>query len=350
MRYSHENSPKALFESAPRVLSEASSDKLSTGVGGFSLSAYYGGERSKLFRRQFTGKTALDLHDAKNGEAVVAISDIGFMSLAYVRSTGHDVSLLEFQTPNLLVPIAGTLSSRNEHMLFERENEPWLLIGRGARQTTVRPEMDAVYQAFVLSMPPNLLGDRLTRVEARGGMIWGSASRDNDLQLARLTVALATQITLSTDMELDAHLVEAWTTVVLDQMNRCLDACLGESLPEPVAHSHNPSLIHVRKAEALIHERPNEIGSLKDIACHVGVSERTLQAAFRKERGATPMQLLAYAKLYRARLALLDREGPNTVSDVCSLCGIEHHGRFSKRYKEAFGESPVATLHSRAQR
>lgn len=350
MFFPHENSSKELCEPAPRVLSEASSDTLSTGVGGFRLSAYYGGERSKLSKRQFSGKTKLDLHDEINGEAVVAISDMGLMSVAYVRSTGHDVSLLEFQRPNLLVPIAGTLSSRNQHMLFEGKNEPWLLIGRGARETTVRPELEAIFQAFVLSIPPSLLGDRLTRVEARGGMIWGSANGDNDLQLARLTVALATQITLSTDMELDAHMAQAWTTVVLDQMNRCLDACLADNEQEPIVHSHNPSLIHVRKAEALIQERPNEISSLKEIASHVGVSERTLQVAFRKERGATPMQLLARTKLHRARLALLDREGPNTVTDVCSLCGIEHHGRFSKRYKEAFGENPVATLHLRARR
>ena len=148
-------------------------------------------------------------------------------------------------------------------------------------------------------------------------------------------------------MEMDMRLAEAWGTIVLDQLNRCVDAHLGTGANESSGPEENPSLRHVRRAEELIHKRPNEIEGLPDIALHVGVSERTLQAAFRKVRGATPMQVLAQARLHCARRALLDRDGPKTVSDVCSMCGIEHHGRFSKLYKEVFGEHPVATLNSR---
>lgn len=346
------HSPKPLFEFAPRVLSQSGSDTLPTGVGGFQLSAYYSGERSKLARRQFTGKATLNLHDPEDGEAAVAISDIASMSLAYVRSTGHDVALSELQMPNLLVPVTGTLSCRNAHMLFERKNEPWLLIGRGIRETTVLPAKNAGYQAFVLSIPPQLLGDRVKRVEARGGMVCGDVSRDDDLHLARLTLALAAQVCLSGSggTAMEPRLAKAWTTVIVEQMNACLDACLGTGVREPSDQGHDLSLIHVQRAEELMHERPNEIGSLRDVAQHVGVSERTLQAAFRKVRGATPTQVLSQARLQCARHALLHREGPNTVSEVCSMCGIEHHGRFSKLYKEAFGEYPVVTLASRGTR
>ena len=334
------------------MLSQTGSDKLPTGVGGFQLSAYYSGERSKLARRQFTGKATLNLHDPGDGEAAVAISDIASMSLAYVRSTGHDVALSELQRPNLLVPVTGTLSCRNAHMLFEHKNEPWLLIGRGRRETTVLPAQNAGYQAFVLSIPPQFLGDRLTHLEARGGMLWGDVSRDDDLHLARLTLALAAQVSLSGSgaTAMEPHLANAWETVVVEQMNTCLDAGLGPVVNQPSDHVHDLSLIHVRRAEKLMHERPNEIGSLRDIARHVGVSERTLQAAFRMVRGATPTQVLSQARLQCARRALQDTEGPNTVSEVCSLCGIEHHGRFSKLYKEAFGEHPVVTLSSRGAR
>jgi transcriptional regulator GlxA family with amidase domain len=184
-------------------------------------------------------------------------------------------------------------------------------------------------------------------MEARGGMVWGDESSDDDLHLARLTLALAMQLSLSADTEIHPRLAEAWTTVVLDQIIRCIDAHLGTGVRESAAHAENLSLRHVRKAEELIYGRPNEIGSLTDIALYVGISGRSLQAAFREVRGATPMQVLAQARLHCARRALLDREGPKTVSDVCSMCGIVHHGRFSKLYKEVFGENPVVTLNLR---
>ncbi|MFD0982552.1 helix-turn-helix transcriptional regulator [Tropicimonas aquimaris] len=338
---------KPLAGLAPRVLCKTARDRLPKGLGGFRLSSYYSNERSKLSRRQFTGKATLNLHNPRDGEAAVAISDIGSLSLAYVKSTGHDVVLSELQRPNLLVPVKGTLSSRNEHVQFERKDEPWILIGRGTRETTVLPDPEAHYEAFVLSMPSQRLGDRLSRLEARGGMVWGDASKDQDLHLARLTLALATQVALAGKREIEANLADAWTTVLIGQINSCLEAFLGPASRQPPGRVHALSLTYVRKAEELIYERPDEIGSLRDIARHVGISERTLQTAFRKVRGATPTQVLSQARLQCARRALLDRNGPTTVSDVCQMYGIEHHGRFSKLYKEVFGEQPVATLTSR---
>ncbi len=142
-------------------------------------------------------------------------------------------------------------------------------------------------------------------------------------------------------------MADAWTKIVVEQVNACLDSYFGPAVREPFGQVHELSLTYVRKAEELIYERPGEIGSLRDIARHVGISERTLQTAFRKVRGATPTQVLSQARLHCARRALLDRNGPTTVSDVCQMYGIEHHGRFSKLYMEVFGEQPVATLSSR---
>ena len=328
----------------PHVLSQTAGDTLPTAAGGFQLSSFYSGEFSKLSRRQFTGKAKLRLHDPMEGRAATAIGDVALLSLTYVRSTGHDVVLSELQRPNLLVPVTGTLSSRNEHMSFEHTDEPWVLIGRGARETTALPAKDNDYQALVLSIPPQLLGDRLARVEALGGMIWGDVWRDEDLHLARLMLALATQVSLSGERGMEGRLADAWTTVAVEQINDRLDACLGLGARKSSGLAQNLSAAHVRRAEELIHERPNVISSIRDIATYVGVSERTLQAAFRKFRGSTPTQALIQARLQCARRALLDPTGPNTVSDVCIMCGIEHHGRFSKLYREAFGEYPIKTL------
>ncbi len=337
----------ALIGLAPSVLRKAADNALPTAVGSFKLSSFYKGDRSNLARRQFSGSAPLQLHDAVDGEAAVAISDIGLMSLAYIRSTGHNVVVPEYRRPNLLVPVTGTLSSSNGHMQFKRNSEPWVLFGRGKRETTVLSERIAPYQALVLSMPSNFLGDHLDRVEARGGMIWGDANSSDDLHLAKLTVALATQVSVSTDREMEMRLADAWKTVVLAQLNRCLDMCLGPRMRTHSTIARDLSSRHVKKAEKLIYEQPDKIDTLRDIALHVGVSERTLQAAFRKVRGATPMQVLAQTRLHHARRALIDPEGPDTVSAVCAMFGIEHHGRFSRLYKQTFGELPRTTLRLR---
>lgn len=335
---------------APNVLNLASKNGLPTGIGGFRISSHYFGQQSKLMRRQFTGKATLRLHDEINGEATVAISDIALLSLAYIRSTGHDVALSELQKPNLLVPVSGKLVSRNGQLVFTLKQEPWLFFGRGKRETNTFPGREGFYEAFVLSLPPQLVGDRLNRVEAQGGMLWGDASKEKDLHLAHLTLALATQMVLSAGATLENGLADAWSRVVVEQINDCIDTCLGLDSSRGHESNPDPAIIHVQKAEELINGRPHMISGLRDIAVHVGVSERTLQTAFRKVRGDTPMQALSQARLQCARRALVDCEGPKTVSDVCLMCGIEHHGRFSKQYREAFGENPLATLNSRRNR
>lgn len=335
---------------APGAGAQTKTNALPSAVGGFQLSSIYSGNFSQLSRRQFTGKATIDLHDPDNGQAAVAMADVGLMSLAYIRSTGHDVVLTEMQRPNLLVVLAGKLMSRNEQTRVECNSEPWVLFGRGKRKTRVIPPSGADYEAFVLSLPPSFLGSGLTSLEAAGGIIAGDASVEDDVQLARLMRAIGSQLTLLRKTDLDRRLAEAWTAILVEQLNRCVATrvgAVGRDMPDDV---HELTLSHVLRAEKMIYERPDEVAGVQDIAHHIGVSERTLQAAFRKVRSATPTQVLARAKLHRARRALLDPAGPDSVSSVCRMCGVEHHGRFSKVYKEAFGESPVATLNSRRAR
>lgn len=329
------------------ILRQTDNDALPSASGGFQLSSFYSGKRSQLWRRQFTGKAAIRLHDPTAGEAAVAIADLNHMSLAYIRSTGHEVLVSEPHRPNLLVAVTGTLSSRLNERQFVRTTEPWVLFGRGHRETSVFAGKNAPYQALVLSMPPDALGDRLTRLEARGGIVAGNAPKDDDRHLAQLMLALATQIALSAEFSAKTKLSDAWTTILVEQINRCLDMILHPDEAKRSDRAKDPSLVYVRSAEELIFKQASEFRSVKDIAHQVGVSERTLQLAFRKIRGTTPSHILSQARLHCARRALLDRKGPDTVSGVCSLCGIEHHGRFSRLYKEAFGEHPVATLKAR---
>ena len=80
--------------------------------------------------------------------------------------------------------------------------------------------------------------------------------------------------------------------------------------------------------------------------CEVaGVSERTLQYAFRNILGMSPLTYLHRLRLHRAREELRNAEpGSTTVTNVAMNWGFWHFGEFSRTYKNCFGEVPSATL------
>lgn len=78
-----------------------------------------------------------------------------------------------------------------------------------------------------------------------------------------------------------------------------------------------------------------------------GVSERTLEYAFKEIMGLSPVAYLIRLRLHRARAALLAAEpGSTRVSVEALKCGFWHFGEFSRAYKQCFGELPSQTLRS----
>lgn len=101
----------------------------------------------------------------------------------------------------------------------------------------------------------------------------------------------------------------------------------------------------VRAAEqyALAHidQRPY----VKDLCQAAGVSERSLEYAFRAEMGLSPTAYLTRTRLHRVREALLHHtQMPTTVTHEALRWGFWHFGEFAKAYKECFGELPSDTL------
>jgi AraC-like DNA-binding protein len=82
-----------------------------------------------------------------------------------------------------------------------------------------------------------------------------------------------------------------------------------------------------------------------DLCKAAGVSERTLEYAFKATMGLTPMNYLARVRLHRVRQALLSAtDGSTTVSAEALNWGFWHFGEFSRAYRECFGELPSETL------
>ena len=85
-----------------------------------------------------------------------------------------------------------------------------------------------------------------------------------------------------------------------------------------------------------------------DLCTAAGVSERTLEYAFKEIMGLTPMNYLMRLRLHRVRQALLAAtHASSTVSAEALEWGFWHFGEFSRAYKACFGELPSDTLRRR---
>ena len=106
------------------------------------------------------------------------------------------------------------------------------------------------------------------------------------------------------------------------------------------AHS---DIVSIAERHAL--SRLGEPLSVTDLCRVAGVSERTLQYAFRNVMGLTPVAYLIRLRLHRVREGLLaGTHATTTVSAEALNWGFWHFGEFSRAYMDCFGELPSDTL------
>ena len=89
----------------------------------------------------------------------------------------------------------------------------------------------------------------------------------------------------------------------------------------------------VRLAMDLIAAEPERPWRVAELAREVGVSARTLQDAFQREHGISPLEQVRRVRLDRARTDLLNADPSTTsVTTVASRWGYFHLGRFGDRW------------------
>ncbi|SDX90404.1 helix-turn-helix domain-containing protein [Roseicitreum antarcticum] len=104
-----------------------------------------------------------------------------------------------------------------------------------------------------------------------------------------------------------------------------------------------------RKAQAFVEDRidAENLPSVADLCAATGVSERSLQYAFRDYVGMSPLAYLKVRRMNEVRTVLLHNEPEATsVTDIAMQFGFGHLGRFAGDYKRLFGETPSTTLAS----
>jgi len=101
----------------------------------------------------------------------------------------------------------------------------------------------------------------------------------------------------------------------------------------------------VKAAEDYALSHVGDFLHVTDLCKVAAVSERTLENAFKKIMGITPVAYLIQVRLHRARKALLTAtEASTTVSAEALNWGFWHFGEFSRAYRLCFGELPSDTL------
>lgn len=102
-----------------------------------------------------------------------------------------------------------------------------------------------------------------------------------------------------------------------------------------------PQWALVRRAQAHVRADPETPHTVADVCVALGVSRRTLQAAFQKVLGLSPVAWLRTQRLAGAHRSLRQAR---SVAEAATQWGFWHLGLFSRDYKRQFGRLPSQDL------
>ena len=163
---------------------------------------------------------------------------------------------------------------------------------------------------------------------------WWQAALDLILNLDRHAEAWMRHAAARAAIE--AFLLSAFTTLL-----RMPD---DEAPAAPMAPTGPATQRCLRRAREYIHAHLDQALSLDAIARDACVSPRTLEAAFKRHFGISPLAYARRQRLLAVRAALCDPACELSVTQVALAHGFVHMSRFAAQYREAFGASPSDTL------
>ncbi len=135
---------------------------------------------------------------------------------------------------------------------------------------------------------------------------------------------------------------------VLDQIKQVFDrtrrARVGAS-----QSSTSGRIEAAKRAEEFARDNLRRSFSIRELAKHAGVGERTLRTGFMERFGHSPKKHLIALRLNAARAALRTaRAGEASVTQIAIDSGFWHLSRFANAYRRMFGELPSHTLREAA--
>ncbi|WP_081677943.1 AraC family transcriptional regulator [Mycoavidus cysteinexigens] len=83
--------------------------------------------------------------------------------------------------------------------------------------------------------------------------------------------------------------------------------------------------------------------SVREVAAHIGVTERALQMAFKTYVGLSPTEVIRRQRMERIRNDLLNEAGAS-IADVAEKWGVQNRSTLVNGYRKEFQETPSDTL------
>ncbi len=101
--------------------------------------------------------------------------------------------------------------------------------------------------------------------------------------------------------------------------------------------------IRLNIAVSMINNHIDEKISIPSLCRVTGLSERSLQYAFKERFQVTPKEYIKAVKLNKVRKELVENESQK-ISTIAAKYGFWHMGQFAAEYKKWFGELPSQSL------
>lgn len=110
---------------------------------------------------------------------------------------------------------------------------------------------------------------------------------------------------------------------------------IGARLPAKYRRAYRYMLDHIDRSDL----------SVREIATHIGVTERALQLAFKESVGMSPSEVINRHRMERIREELLDTSKPNqSILETARRWGVKNRSTLISSYRKQFDETPTQTL------
>jgi AraC family ethanolamine operon transcriptional activator len=138
------------------------------------------------------------------------------------------------------------------------------------------------------------------------------------------------------DNKQERDTIESELLEILNQIHAGADARSGRNTKAKRGEALRGAIEYANSVNG-----PIPIPALAEV---VGVSQRTLEYAFRETFGVTPARYLRWSRMNRLHREFLDAEpGSASITATAAKFGFSELGRLAVEYRALFGESPSAT-------
>ena len=300
-------------------------------------------EDNKVFELLYDYETTQLKRDAFSREVTFAGTNRSAIYIESVGSTAHNLGVLRGDKIALCIPLIdpnskwwGRSLGHDSVPICRSGQTIHLTCHHGHRHVAVIVDRDLCEESWESDgrAPGLLVNDvlkkteqRFLRVDAQRLKMWGH-------RLSKIVNQSANQESHLSATALENELITAVRSLFEE----------GEPMEfnEPVARSLVESALIQSDSSSKYAQ------TISDLCVKLNVSRRTLELAFQKITGKSPLKFLMQRRLGRA-YEMLKQGSPDSlrVTDVAMACGFHEFGRFACRYRQAFNETPRQTLYRR---